>query len=353
MNRDRRNCDRPRQRVLALALVAASLVPRSSFAQAGAADISLARQLGNEGLGLAASGDCAGAVEKLKRAEGLYHAPTTLTVLGECHISLGKLVEGVEELPRVVREDLGRAPPPAFRKAQIRARQKLEAARPRLPKLRLTVEGADADTAIAIRIDNQSVPAASLGLDRSVDPGEHDIEVKALGYKTATAHVQMKEGTTQSVKVTLEAIPAPAPPPTELVQSPVVPPPSSPTVHPARREQASYLPAGLLLGVGFAGIGAGTVLGIMTLSKASHLNGVCQPRSDCPASEQGEIDSAKTLALGSTIGFGVGALGVGLGTYFLFKPPKSDSGAPAPEVGMGVTMHPWIGPGSAGLTGSF
>jgi hypothetical protein len=125
---------------------------RAPSARAGAADVSLARQLGNEGLQLAASGDCAGAVEKLKRAEGLYHAPTTLTVLGECHVTLGKLVDGVEELTRVAREELGRAAPLAFRKAQIRARQKLEAARLRLPKLRLTVDGAAADAVLEVRI---------------------------------------------------------------------------------------------------------------------------------------------------------------------------------------------------------
>jgi hypothetical protein len=101
--------------------------------------------------------------------------------------------------------------------------------------------------------------------------------------------------------------------------------------------------------VGAAGIGVGAVLGIVTLGKASHLNSVCQPRSDCPASEQGDIDSANSLALGSTIAFGVGVVGAGLGTYFLLMPPKSDVGAGA----AGLTVRPWIGPGSAGLTGSF
>jgi len=337
-----------RSLALAAALVAASLAPRASFAQASAADISLARQLGNEGLELAASGDCAGAVEKLKRAEGLYHAPTTLTVLGECHVSLGKLVDGVEELTRVVREDLGRAAPPAFRKAQARARQKLDLARPRLPKLRLSVDGARDDAPIAIRIDGQTVPAATLGLDRSVDPGGHDIEVTAIGYRTSTAHIVSKEGVSQSVKLALEPIPAPVAPP-EPVASPAPIAPPVVALAPRPEPRASYVPAAILLGVGAVGIGVGAVLGVVTLDKASHLNSVCQPRSDCPTSEQGDIDSANAFALGSTIGFGVGILGAGLGTYFLFKPPKEDRGAST----AGVTVRPWFGPGSAGLTGRF
>jgi hypothetical protein len=325
----------------AAAVAVVALASRSSFAQSSA-DISLARQLGNEGLSLASSGDCAGAIEKLTRAEGLHHAPTTLTVLGECHITVGKLVDGVEELTRVVREDLGPRPLPAFRKAQIRARQKLDDARPRLPKLRLSVEGVRGDASLAIRIDGQTVPAATLGLDRPVDPGAHDVEASALGYRTATAHVTMKEGASQSLKLTLEPIPvAPA--------EPVV---STPPPQAARRQppqKASYLPAGVLLGVGAAGIGVGAVLGVLTLGKASHLNSVCQPRSDCPASAQGDISAANSLALGSTIGFGVGAVAVGLGTYFLFRPPKSDGTATA----TGLTVRPWLGLATAGLAGTF
>jgi hypothetical protein len=353
MDREHAKCPRPRRYRLGLAFALGALTPLmpcSSFAQAGSADVSLARQLGNEGLQLAASGDCAGAVEKLKRAEGLFHAPTTLTVLAECHISLGKLVDGVEELTRVSREDLGRSPPPAFRKAQARARQKLEAARARLPKLRLTVEGVSPDASMEIRIDEQAVPAATLGLDRPVDPGEHEIDVTAVGYKPATAHVLMKEGAAQSLKLTLEAIPPPAPEPIEANNSttpaPQPPPVSSSHVH--TEERRNYVPGAWLLGVGAVGIGVGAVLGIVTLNKASVLSHACQPRSDCPASEQGEIDSAKGLALGSTIGFAVGAVGVGLGTYFLLKPPKQDDSASA-----AVSVRPWIGPGSAGLTGRF
>ena len=347
MDRDRRaELDRSRRRRcrLGLAVALAVALLRAPSARADAADVSLARQLGNEGLQLAASGDCAGAVEKLKRAEGLYHAPTTLTVLGECHVTLGKLVDGVEELTRVAREELGRAAPLAFRKAQIRARQKLEAARLRLPKLRLTVDGAAADAVLEVRIDDQSVPAATIGLDRPVDPGDHDIEVSAVGYKSARAHVQIKEGASQTVKLTLEALPPPAPEPTTAtVETP------APQVQPPRARKATYVPAGLLFGVGAAGLGVGTVLGLLTLSKASDLNRACQPRSDCPAGEQGEIDTANHLALGSTIGFGVGVIGAGLGTYFLLKPPTSEGGPSA----VGVTVQPWIGPGSAGLTGRF
>ncbi len=106
----------------------------------------------------------------------------------------------------------------------------------------------------------------------------------------------------------------------------------------------------MTLGVGAAGIAVGAVLGVATLTKASHLSAACQPHTDCPQSEQGEIDSANASALGSTISFGVGILGAGLGLYFLINPPKTESG---PAATSAATVRPWIGPGSAGLTGRF
>src|SRR5579863_10420452 len=104
-------------------LGAALLVPGSAWAQPtvnehGAADVTMARQLGNEGLELAGTGDCAGAIDPLSRSEALHHAPTTLAILGECHIAVGKLVQGAEELTRVVRENIDPQAPASFRTAQ-------------------------------------------------------------------------------------------------------------------------------------------------------------------------------------------------------------------------------------------
>src|SRR4029079_17212090 len=58
-------------------MFASMLVASRVWAQ-DAGDMATARTLGTEGLRLAESGDCAGAVEKLTRAEKLHHAPTTL-----------------------------------------------------------------------------------------------------------------------------------------------------------------------------------------------------------------------------------------------------------------------------------
>src|SRR5437899_36646 len=69
--------------------------------------IAQARVLGNEGIRLAESGDCAAAIPKLEGAEQLFHAPTTLEQLGQCLVKTGRVVAGTEALLRASHEPLG------------------------------------------------------------------------------------------------------------------------------------------------------------------------------------------------------------------------------------------------------
>src|SRR5438132_180639 len=75
-------------------------------AHAQAENVAAARSLGILGVQLADAGKCPEAIEKLERAESLYHAPTILGRLGECRVNVGQVVQGTEDLNRVVREQL-------------------------------------------------------------------------------------------------------------------------------------------------------------------------------------------------------------------------------------------------------
>src|SRR5690349_7503694 len=68
---------------------------------ASAAETAAARSLAVDGLKLAQAGDCAGAVPKLERAEKLYHSAVVASRLGECYVTVGRLVEGSEILRKV------------------------------------------------------------------------------------------------------------------------------------------------------------------------------------------------------------------------------------------------------------
>src|SRR5262249_3824745 len=145
--------------------LAAVLVASAALADGApsAADVSLARTLGLEGVKLADSGDCAGAIDRLQRAETLYHAPPILDRLGEWQVAVGKVVAGTESLQRVVREPLPAHAPQAFVAAQERAKKALQTALPRVAKLRVHV-AAPAGVTPTVKVDGETVPLAALDL---------------------------------------------------------------------------------------------------------------------------------------------------------------------------------------------
>ncbi len=326
----------------------ASAQPTANEQSAG--DVTMARQLGNQGLELAGSGDCAAAVDLLTRSEAMHHAPTTLAILGECHITLGKLVEGAEELTRVVRENIDPLAPASFRTAQDRARVRLEETRPRIPKLRLLVRGAAPNTALTVHVDGETVPVASLGLDRPVDPGSHHVDVTAGGYNTASGELTLREGETQELNLELVRLPDPEP---AAAAPEGTPPKDAPVLRPWVRRPHSRTPAYVSFGLGAAGIAAGSVFGIITLSKTSSLEKLCPTRSTCPASAQSDISTSQATALASTIAFGAGGAALIVGLYFALRGPVSEPAPTASEVTSRPTLRPWVGLGSAGFDGSF
>jgi hypothetical protein len=341
-----------------LAVVAALSISSAARAdEPSAADVGAARAMGQEGVKLAEAGNCAEAVEKLSRAEKLFHAPTTLFHLGDCQVKLGKVVEGTENLNRVVREELAPNAPKAFKDAQERAKKALEAARPKIAKLKIAV-AAPGDAELSVTIDGEKLPTANLNVNRPIDPGEHTVEASAPGYVTARAKVRLQEGGVDSVALTLERdpnavavapVPAPKPagtPPPAAASAPTTP--ASPQQDTGATESPgapNRVPAYVALGVGGAGLVLGTITGLVALGKKGALDDNCASKV-CPPAEESSLDSTKTMATVSTIGFGVGLVGLAVGGYLWFSAPSSKS-ANKPSV------TPVVGLGSLGLSGRF
>lgn len=336
---------------LLLAGLGSSPVAMAQSAESKAA----ARSLGVEGIKLANAGDCEAAVEKLARAEALYHAPTILGRLGECQVNLGKLVEGTENLNRVVRERLPENAPAAFVKARERAQGVLDQALPKIAKLKIVVE--PNVEGLEVRVGEKVVPLALLGAERPTDPGTHQIVAQAPGYRPSTAEVTLAEGGAQTVNLALVADPAQtaAPPP---------PPQESSTTTSATTNAAAPVDAGspasdktlayVLWGVGGAGLLTGTITGIMAMGKKGTLDDKCNTPSTCPEDQQSTIDSANTLALISTIGFGVGIAGAAAGTVLFFTGNDGNSAAAVPTLtAFGATARPYVTPQGAGIVGQF
>ena len=244
-----------------------------------------ARNLGIEGIKLADAGNCEEAVEKLQRAESLYHAPTILGRLGECQVSLGRIVEGTENLNRVVREPLPSSAPDAFLAARDRAQKVLDGALPKIAKLKIVVtpnvEG------LVVKVSDKPVPNALLGAERPTDPGTHTVVAEAPGHEPASAEVTLPEGGRDSVSLTLTPLPeqaAPPAPPEQVSQEAAPSAAAAPTD--AGPQASDKTLAYVLLGVGGVGILAGGITGFLAMSKKSDLDKKCDTPSTCPSSER-------------------------------------------------------------------
>lgn len=332
----------------AVSCVGLVLATHSTLAYAeepSASDIGAARALGQEGIKLADAGNCPEAIDRLQRAEKLFHAPTTLARLGECQIATGKIVEGTESLNRVIRESLAANAPPPFFAAQERAKTLYAEAKPKIAMLKIAVAGGQGAEPV-VTIDGEHVPNANLNTNRPTNPGAHTIEATAVGYKKATAKVTLTEGGSDSVALTLEVDPNAAKPTTESPQAPLAPPKTEP------EKKSSLIPPLVAFGVGAVGLGVGAIFGAMALGEKGQLDDLCPTKSTCQASATDSIDAGKTYGTVSTIGFVVGGVGVVAGAVMLATGwPKVSSGSAAAH--RGIKVEPRIGLGSVALGGTF
>jgi hypothetical protein len=334
---------------ISIACCAAALAVSSpAFAQSSSPeDIASARALGTEGVRLAESGDCTSAIPKLEASEKLHHAPTTLERLGECQVNVGRLVAGTESLNRVVRETLPAGAPAPFLAAQQRATQLLATTQPKIGRLRIHVEGAPPDK-VTVTVDGVGVPPALFDAPRETDPGPHDVNASAPGYRAASSSVQLGAGADADVSLTLErdpnATPAPGEQPATTGSTPGA---VSSTEAPASTTAPNRIPAFVAFGVGGVGIAVGSVFGIMALGTKSSLDNACPNKKMCPPSSQSDIDALNTRAAVSSIGFGVGVVGLAVGAVLLVTAHGSEARAAA------LHVKPWLGLGAAGVGGTF
>lgn len=105
-------------------------------------------------------------------------------------------------------------------------------------------------------------------------------------------------------------------------------------------------PAFIGFGVGAVGLGLGTAFGVVALGQADDAKAQCKG-TVCPPGAQDEIDASKTSGTISTVGFIAGGVGVAAGVVLLIVLPGKKASARAPSV------LPLIGAGQVGVMGTF
>ena len=239
------------------------LAPAVSFAQTDL-ERAAARNAADAGRAQFEKGQWADAVDSFTHAQQLVQAPPHLLYLARAQVKLGHLVEAHEAYLKITRETLPLKAPKVFQDAQRDAEHELDALEARLPSITIAVQGAPS-TGVGVLMDGAELPPAMIGIPLPVNPGSHVFEAHGASAKSAPVTITSTEGSKETVMLTLRAY---------------TPPPG-----------AAAAPA--------------------------------STSGEPPPVDGSSSSKGSTLRTLSFVSFGVGAVGLGLGTYFLIKGSSS------------------------------
>ena len=347
---------------LAWALLVASLsAPLPAFAQSDE-QRAAARELATEGAQAYQDGKYDQAVDLFTKAESLYHALPHLLFLARAQAKLGHFVKAREAYLKITRETLAAGAPQAARDAQRNASSEVSAVEAQIGRLTVTVDGREQARDLVVSVDGAPMSAVLIGVPQPIDPGEHKVEAVATGFRAPAQSVTVAPGARVPVVLKLEAdaaavapVPVAAPVAPEPVAATPLPPPdvSGP---PTSDAGTSHGPNGLRIGsyvafgVGAVGLGLGTVFLVQSAGTRSDADDLCTlPNGGCDKRFEAKVnsldDDADSQATLGVAGLVVGGVGVAAGvTLFILSSQTKSSTA---------SVVPWIGPNSAGLAGRF
>ncbi len=332
-----------------------TFAPLSALAQTDL-ERAAAREAANAGRVQFDAGRYNEAIDSFTRAQQLVAAPPHLLYLARAQAKLGKLVEAHENYLKITRETLPPKAPKAFIEAETAAEREIEALEARLPSVTIAVQGAPAAD-VSVQMDGANLSSAMVGIPLPVDPGQHVFAARAASAQSAPVTINVAEGGKETVMLTLRAsAPASKRQPRAGTSSSLT---SEPVAGDAGHSSGSGLRVGsyVAFGVGAVGLGVGIYFLAKSSSSRNHsdeLFASCDAMAGgCLEAQQDEIESSDDDA-DHQRNLGVGALvvgGVGVATGVTLLILSSGHSAAARNDAPHVT--PMIGFNSLGLSGIF
>jgi hypothetical protein len=336
------------RRVLSSSLVAFALALSSvASADPGAADKETARGLMTEGRADRDKGDLKAALKAFAGADAIMHVPTTGLEVAKTQSALGLLVEARDTALRIMRSAPTPNEPPPFKQARDAATALNDEIESRIPSVTVTLKNVPDGATPSVTIDDAPVPTAVLGQPRKVNPGHHVIVAKA-GGADARQEVDVAEKEQKDVAIELPPPSANATGPGDTTGGTGD---ATAADQPETRGKSGFSKTLLIGGFSLAGAGviAGTVTGILSMSKTNSIKSSpnCQGSGSivCGPAENSDISTAKSMATVSTVSFIVAGVGAGAAIVDLIFRPKTG--------GSRVGLVPEIGAGWVGAHGSF
>jgi serine/threonine-protein kinase len=217
------------------------------------------------------------------------------------------------------------------------ARERADALEKRLARLTVSVKG-EAPLGLEVRRDGTRLDPAELGIAIPVDPGSHAVAASAPGRAEFSTKVEVGgDGARPTGEIPELSVAGGEPAPATATAE--VTTPSTPSGG-STQKTIGVIAAGL----GAAGLGIGTFFGLKASSTWDDAKGKCTDYPQGCGSEGTSLgEDARTQANVSTIGFGAGLAFLTVGAVLWFT--ASPSNPEATSVG--------IGPAGATVKGSF
>lgn len=336
---------------LALALESVTLAPCAGAATGEEEAKKAARALANGGMVAYQAGDFKAAEENLSRAFASFPAPTLALWSARALEKLGKLVEAEDRYRAAERASVNAGDPETQRKAKLDARKERAELLPRIPTLKIDVEGASL-AGVIVRVDGVAIANDRLDEQILVNPGERTVSAER-GPQIEQSRVTLAPSEHKSVVLKFQSSPRAS----EALEAYLSDRegerarPTSPG-EPAQDWAMSSDSSGwrtvawVAVGLGGASVITSGALALVANGKRDDFEAQC-PDNVCPLgvpqSVRDDVESYNSLRTLSTIGWiGGGALLIG-GIGILIALPE----------GGGHRLSAEIGPGSVSLQGSF
>ncbi|HTQ04058.1 MAG TPA: hypothetical protein VMI54_09380 [Polyangiaceae bacterium] len=340
--------------ILVFSLISSSIAPAWAATDE---ERSAARAAASQGADAYDAGKWQDAIDMFTRAEQLVHSPIHLMFIARAELKLFEWVKAYETFNRVKREGVPADASPAVKKAVEDASNELAKLEPQMPYIASRIKNPSGD--VKVMMDGTQVPPAMVGLMRPVNPGQHRFQALSGQLASDVVTVDVQPASKQTVELELKVV-TPASPALAAAPVAAAPTPTPAVSAPPAADTAADQGGGAngmriasysAFGVGVVGLAVGTVFLLQSSSTQNKADALC-PSSPCDPSKKDAIsskdkDAASQRTLGA-VGLGVGGAAVAAGVVlFVLSNGSNKSTASEP----GVT--PFIGYRTAGLSGRF
>ncbi len=152
--------------------------------------------------------DYATALDRFGRAFTLVPAPSISIMQARSLAKLGRVLEALDRYERTQHMQLAEDAPEAFKQAVLDARREGEELWNRVPRLTIHVTvSAVSPNDLIILLDSKPVPGALLDIGRPIDPGPHQVTVRAQGYESETRAITLAPGDRTTLNHTTDSDP--------------------------------------------------------------------------------------------------------------------------------------------------